>query len=114
LAKNIFLEIFVTNLCILRRIETFEEKDRLPAKELLKHPWLTVEDKGASCTQVISPKAIANLKQFHSMHIFKRLVLTVIATQLNEQEKQSLKGTFWALDKEGDGTSNLSIRIHKK
>jgi hypothetical protein len=44
--------------------------------------------------------------QFHFPG-FKKLALTCIATQLNENEIKSLKETFLALDKNGDGTLTL-------
>lgn len=91
---------------LISKMLTVDESKRPSAKDCLNHPWIQTMDKNPNECKV-SPKVISNFKTFHATQKFKKLALTAIATQLNEKEIKTLKETFLALDKNGDGTLTL-------
>jgi len=80
-----------------------EEDQRPSAAVCLRHKWLSQDVRD----EKVNPSVIKNFKNFHATQRFKKLALTAIATQLNEKEIKTLKETFLALDKNGDGTLSL-------
>lgn len=89
----------------INRMLCLDEAKRSPAKELLNDPFLT---KAASRPTVnVSPKVVANLKNFHGKQRFKKLALTAIASQMTGKEIEELKQTFLGLDTNRDGTLTL-------
>jgi len=80
-----------------------EEDQRPSAAVCLRHKWLSQDARD----EKVNPSVIKNFKNFHATQRFKKLALTAIATQLNEKEIKTLKETFLALDKNGDGTLSL-------
>jgi len=85
----------------------YDEDKRFSAQQCLQHKWLTNMSDDGAANVTVNPKAIQNLKMWHGTQRFKKVALTAIATQLSEAEIKTLKDTFQALDKNGDGTLTL-------
>lgn len=90
---------------LITKMLTYDEDQRPSAQTCLGHKWLA--NVGEAKDAKVNAKAISNLKSWHNTQRFKKVALTAIATQLNEQEIGSLKQTFHLLDKNGDGTLTL-------
>ena len=80
-----------------------KKEDRLTAKQILEHPWFSMTDK------VTKPLNV-NFKLFRSFRSnekLKKIVLTILATQMNEIEINELKDLFISLDKDNDGVLTI-------
>ena len=52
------------------------------------------------------------MKNWRGFEKFKKVALTVIASQLDDVEIQNLQNDFLKLDKDGNGTINKTEFIH--
>jgi len=94
---------------------TFDDTNRPSAKALLDHEWLKMNtprpknaDAGTTTgSGMISTETIDKLKEFHAMCRFKKLVLTIIATRLTEDEKGHSTQAFRDFDTDGNGRLSL-------
>lgn len=75
---------------------------RLNALQVLEHPWLLKDDN----TEKLSINLIT-LKSFQTSNRFKKVVLTYIASQMNETEIQQLSKEFQKLDNNNDGVLSV-------
>mmetsp|Transcript_19273 Transcript_19273/g.48217 ORF Transcript_19273/g.48217 Transcript_19273/m.48217 type:complete len:473 (+) Transcript_19273:418-1836(+) len=90
---------------LITKMLIYSEDERPTAKTCLEHKWFT--EVGSQSEAKVSNTAMVNLKSWHGTQRIKKIVLTVIATSLTENEIKTLKETFLALDKNGDGTLTL-------
>mmetsp|Transcript_8204 Transcript_8204/g.18358 ORF Transcript_8204/g.18358 Transcript_8204/m.18358 type:complete len:479 (-) Transcript_8204:122-1558(-) len=90
---------------IISSMLTFDPEKRPTAAMLLEHSWLTSNaDKPRGN---ISSALGVKLKNFIGVAKLKKVALSLIAQQLNEQEITNLKETFNLLDKNKDGTLTI-------
>lgn len=84
------------------------EPDKRPtAAQILDHPWV----KSKSSTEPLTFNFNA-LKTFCSYSKFKKLAVTLIATQLQEKDILELGKVFKQIDKNGDGMISLEELKH--
>lgn len=87
----------------ISKMLTFDPKHRPSAEELFNHSWL----KSATDAEVVLDKAVAlNMKKFRFAPKLKKVVLTMIAQNMKDDELGELRKTFQELDKNKDGTLN--------
>ena len=79
----------------------FEEHQRPPAKEALRHIW--IEGRGADEPPKISLRALSNLKIFGHQKPLQKLARLAMAMQMHDNDVRSMRETFLAFDKNGDG-----------
>jgi len=93
----------------ITRMLTFDPHERPTAGDMLEHTWLKTFD---SRQETRLPSDLgANLKKFSSATKLKKVALTLMATQMKEEEIEDLKQSFAALDTNNDGTlSQAEIR----
>lgn len=77
------------------------------ADKMLRHAWL--EKKAPTGDNVdLSHMRIDGLAAYGRMNKVKKAVLTVIATQMPEDQIQTLKAMFFRMDKNSDGTLTMA------
>ena len=80
------------------------ENERLSPKEALEHPWIKNMTKPEN--KHVSPlgtNLIKRLKKFQNVKIFKKAVLTFIASRVADSEIQKEMEAFKSLDRNKDG-----------
>eukprot|EP00746_Dinoflagellata_sp_MGD_P014931 gnl/MRDRNA2_/MRDRNA2_132973_c0_seq1.p1 gnl/MRDRNA2_/MRDRNA2_132973_c0~~gnl/MRDRNA2_/MRDRNA2_132973_c0_seq1.p1 ORF type:complete len:520 (+),score=95.34 gnl/MRDRNA2_/MRDRNA2_132973_c0_seq1:85-1644(+) len=80
-----------------------DPKLRPNAQEMLQHHWLT----SCSTTPRVAVRAstiVSHFQAFSQAQKFKRVCLTLIATQLKDQDIAQLRQQFRSLDQDGDGS----------
>jgi len=88
---------------LIRKLLTFNPKDRITAETALNHPW--IQHKAISTSDVpINKDLVNNFRSFRAQSKLKKAALTVIAQQLSEDNIHQLKSIFMQLDKNGDGS----------
>ncbi|CEM35351.1 unnamed protein product [Vitrella brassicaformis CCMP3155] len=87
---------------LIRKLLTFNPKDRYTAEQALNHPW--VQHLAQASDAPISRSIVDNFRAFRAQSQLKKAALTVIAQQMSENEISTLKKIFMALDKNGDGS----------
>lgn len=76
---------------------------RLTPAQVLEHPWMKNRQKKETALKLNFNK----LSKWKNVEKLKKIALTVIASQLNEDEIKSLKELFQDLDANGDGTLTI-------
>ncbi|CAD8132757.1 unnamed protein product [Paramecium octaurelia] len=76
---------------------------RYKASQVLKHKWMIESNKPTKQLKL----NFAQLKNFNGSNKLKKVALTFIASQLNEQEITDLGKLFKQLDKNGDGVLTI-------
>jgi calcium-dependent protein kinase len=87
---------------LIRMLLKMNPRDRYTAEQALNHEWIknkAPKSQGVSLQQGF----VDNLRGFRSQNKLKKAALHIIAGQLNEDQIKSLRETFMALDKNGDG-----------
>jgi len=86
---------------LIESMLTLRADDRPEASHLLQHVWMqnNIEKPMVS----MDPSIINNFRSFNQSRKMKQLSLTLIATQLQEQDVARLRLQFEALDTNGDG-----------
>jgi len=79
-----------------------DPRDRCTADRALRHIWITKAAPRAKDVD-LSHGMVDNLKAFKAQNRLKKAALHMIATQMNEDQIQTLKETFMTLDDNGDG-----------
>jgi len=86
----------------INKMLTFSEEQRPSAEEMLTHPWLQVCSKSGS--SVPMPTTLVDkLRRFQGEKKLKKVVLTLIAEQLEDKELSDLRETFQELDQDSTG-----------
>jgi len=84
---------------------TRQEDKRPSAKEMLEHPWVKSEAKRS--VSKMQSTFVDKLRRFQGEKKLKKVVLTLIAEQLEDKELQELRDTFQELDANKDGALSL-------
>ncbi|KAL8138891.1 hypothetical protein V2J09_004892 [Rumex salicifolius] len=79
-----------------------DPKERLPAVEVLNHPWMRVD--GVASDKPLDIAVLSRMKQFRAMNKLKKVALRVIAENLSEEEIVGLKEMFKSIDTDSSGT----------
>ncbi|CAE8668340.1 unnamed protein product, partial [Polarella glacialis] len=89
---------------LIRRLLDADPASRITAEHALESDWIKGEsaDKAA-----LDPEIVRNLHRFSSASRFKRTALIAVAHQLREDEVETLRASFNAMDKDGDGCLTL-------
>eukprot|EP00930_Biecheleria_cincta_P046613 TRINITY_DN32165_c0_g1_i1.p1 TRINITY_DN32165_c0_g1~~TRINITY_DN32165_c0_g1_i1.p1 ORF type:complete len:587 (+),score=147.27 TRINITY_DN32165_c0_g1_i1:82-1842(+) len=85
---------------------------RPPADKALRHGWLEKQAGPAGDSVDLAYLRVDGLAAYGRMNKVKKAVLTVIATQLPEENIQTLKSMFFSMDKNSDGTLTV-LEIEK-
>jgi calcium-dependent protein kinase len=85
---------------------TRQEDKRPSAQEMLEHPWLKVSEASRHVAKMQST-FVDKLRRFQGEKKLKKVVLTLIAEQLEDKELQQLKDTFQELDANHDGSLSI-------
>merc|ERR1712113_667649 len=80
---------------------------RYTAEQILHHEW--IENLAPNSTAVkLQSSLLVNIRNFSSIHRFKKMALSVIASRLAEEQIKALKNTFMSLDANGDGLLTMN------
>jgi len=74
---------------------------RLSARMALQHPWLTTEAQRHD--DHLGAEFMRNLKKFQTACKLKRLIISSIVRDMNDEDKQLIAQAFHAMDLNGDG-----------
>jgi len=87
---------------LIRMLLKMNPKDRFSAEMTLNHEWIRLKAPKAAGVNLQSG-FMDNLRGFRSQNKLKKAALHIIAGQLNDDQIKSMRETFMALDKNGDG-----------
>ncbi|XP_018472312.2 calcium-dependent protein kinase 3 [Raphanus sativus] len=90
---------------LVKKMLTYDPKDRLTASEVLNHPW--IKEDGEASDKPLDNAVLSRMKQFRAMNKLKKMALKVIAENLSEEEIIGLKEMFKALDTDKNGIVTL-------
>lgn len=90
----------------INKMLTFDKASRPSAGDILSHNWLLLSD--ASKDVKLTSNLSSKLRKFVGQTRLKKVVLTLMAQHMREEEIEELKATFVALDKNNDGTLSQS------
>jgi calcium-dependent protein kinase len=82
-----------------------DQDNRYSAEQVLNHIWVT--NLAPNSKEVILSLNVDSLQNYKHINKFKKAVLTFIASRLREDEIQTLKDIFTAIDKNSDGKLTL-------
>lgn len=99
--KNVIVpkEISATAKNLISRCLMAPDK-RIKAHEILEHPWLIDRQRRATISQKMD---VATMKRFSESNRLKKLVLTIIASQVKSKDVEDLAKLFKSLDLNNDG-----------
>jgi calcium-dependent protein kinase len=86
---------------------TLDTQKRPSAAQLLEHQWLQMVSNNSAPTVELGKRLAEQLGKFTYRSKFQKVVLTMIATNLPDDEIADLRNTFQALDANKDGTLTL-------
>ncbi|XP_027939186.1 calcium-dependent protein kinase 29-like isoform X3 [Vigna unguiculata] len=87
---------------LIRKMLTYDPKERITAAEALEHPWLK---EGGEASEKHEDNAVLNrMEQFKAMNQMKKLAMKVIAENLSEEETKGLRQMFNNMDTDNSGT----------
>ncbi|KAK7376679.1 hypothetical protein VNO80_02093 [Phaseolus coccineus] len=87
---------------LIRKMLTYDPKERITAAVALEHPWL--KEGGEASEKHPDSAVLIRMKQFKAMNQMKKLALKVIAENLSEEETKGLRQMFNSMDTDGSGT----------
>ena len=82
-----------------------KQEKRFSAEQVLNHKWF--KNLSQNISQEIPSSIILELKNYKNTNHFKRFILTILASRLNEQEIKELRNTFFNMDINKDGVLSL-------
>ena len=90
----------------ISRLLELKPAKRMTAKEALDHPWIknVPSSEDASVDPSVQERILQSLKAFRGIAKLKKIALTAIAHQLQDNEISDLKNVFTSVDVNGDGT----------
>jgi len=83
------------------------EEERLTASQILENKWLKFHTDDSKSDNIIKNLDLKNLMNYANLEKFKKAVLFFIATRTKDEELQSLKDIFSAIDLNNDGYLTL-------
>jgi calcium-dependent protein kinase len=90
-----------------------KQEKRFSAEQVLNHIWF--KNLSENVSQEIPQSIILELKNYKNTNHFKRFILTILASRLNEQEIKELRNTFFNMDINKDGVLSLEeVKISLK
>ena len=90
-----------------------KQEKRFSAEQVLNHKWF--KNLSQNISQEIPSSIILELKNYKNTNHFKRFILTILASRLNEQEIKELRNTFFNIDINKDGVLSLEeVKISLK
>ena len=90
-----------------------KQEKRFSAEQVLNHKWF--KNLSQNISQEIPSSIILELKNYKNTNHFKRFILTILASRLNEQEIKELRNTFFNMDINKDGVLSLEeVKISLK
>ena len=90
-----------------------KQEKRFSAEQVLNHKWF--KNLFQNVSQEIPSSIILELKNYKNTNHFKRFILTILASRLNEQEIKELRNTFFNMDINKDGVLSLEeVKISLK
>jgi calcium-dependent protein kinase len=101
---------------LIRKLTDKNHLQRCSVHDAMNHPWVL----GETAPNIPLQNTVINgLKNYKFMSQFQKAVVNIVADRLMEEDKQSLKEAFEALDKNKDGKLDLVeltniFREHKK
>lgn len=93
---------------LIREALKFEARDRCTAEQALHHDWVARREtrggtESGEDSVALPAQLFGNLRSFHLLSKLKKIALRIAAGHLSAGQTESLRETFWALDKNGDG-----------
>ena len=82
-----------------------EESKRYTAEMTLEHPW--IKNFAPNATKHLKNLNVKHLKLYKQLCGFKKMIITYIASRLNDKEIMELKNIFIEIDTNNDGTISL-------
>eukprot|EP01071_Lankesteria_metandrocarpae_P011887 Lankesteria_metandrocarpae@DN5475_c3_g1_i11.p1 len=93
---------------LIKKLLERHPKTRITAEHALKHSWFATQlPKSTPAAQIKSIDLLSKFRRFQGLSRLKKIVLTVIAQHLDEQQIQGLKDIFLELDSSGDGVLSI-------
>ena len=90
-----------------------KQEKRFSAEQVLNHKWF--KNLSQNISQEIPSLILLELKNYKNTNHFKRFILTILASRLNEQEIKELRNTFFNMDINKDGVLSLEeVKISLK
>lgn len=86
---------------LITQMLTLDVSCRPSASDLVHNPWLNFKSQAA--VGPICKQFMTRLRGFQATSKLKKVALTVLAQQLKDEQVETLKNTFRALDQNGDG-----------
>lgn len=86
----------------VRSMLQLHDWDRPSATQCLQHAWIQKQSERTS-PRPLKPSMAKNFQNFNSSRKLKKLALTLIATQMQQDDIDELHQQFMALDTNGDG-----------
>ncbi|KAL9330413.1 hypothetical protein ACSQ67_000023 [Phaseolus vulgaris] len=87
---------------LIRKMLTYDPKERITAALALEHPWL--KEGGEASERHPDSAVLIRMERFKAMNQMKKLALKVIAENLSEEETKGLRQMFNSMDTDGSGT----------
>ncbi|TKY57600.1 Calcium-dependent protein kinase isoform 2 [Spatholobus suberectus] len=87
---------------LVRKMLTYDPKERITAADGLEHPWL--KEAGEASDKHPDRAVLIRMERFRAMNQMKKLALKVIAERLSEEETKGLRQMFNNMDTDGSGT----------
>ncbi|CAJ1972586.1 unnamed protein product [Sphenostylis stenocarpa] len=87
---------------LIRKMLTYDRKERITAAEALEHPWL--KEDGEASEKHPDSAVLMRMKRFKAMNQMKKLALKAVAENLSEEETKGLRQMFNNMDTDGSGT----------
>ena len=88
----------------MKKMLTYEPKQRLSANEVLQHPWFGHFKGKSQENKTLAQSSINNMKRFKRNKQFEQATISFIVNQLvTKEERAELVRQFTEWDKNGDG-----------
>ena len=89
---------------LIKKMLTYDPKERPSAKQILKHPWFSQFKTKKSYNKKLAKTALENMKHFKKNKRFEQATINYIINQLiTKEERADLEKQFVEWDKNGDG-----------
>ena len=93
---------------LIMKLIVKQPERRLTATEALKHPWFTFFSQENDPESKIEAKTVYNLRNYKKLPAFKKEVMRVIFSLMNENEIEKEKHAYRHIDLDNDGKINVN------